>query len=80
MKTTVDIPDSIYRQLKARAALRGQTVKAFLLDAIKDKLASRASNQKGPSGWRSVFGRATQMDVEELQPIIDVEFSRINPD
>ena len=40
MKTTLDLPDRLYRQIKARAALRGQTVKAFFLDALRDKLAT----------------------------------------
>jgi hypothetical protein len=31
MRTTVDIPDPIYRELKARAARDGETVKALLL-------------------------------------------------
>ena len=31
MRTTVDIPDPIYRELKTRAAAEGETVKALLL-------------------------------------------------
>ena len=79
MKTTVDIPDSVYRQIKARAALRGESVKAFLLEAVKDKLAASRDREKGSSGWRSVFGKADQKAVEELQRILDEEFSRVEP-
>ena len=72
--------DSVYRQIKARAALRGQSIRAFFLKAIKDKLAADRPNKKGPSGWRSVFGKGQQKDIDELQRIIDDEFLRINPD
>jgi hypothetical protein len=81
MKTTVEVPDRLYRQIKARAALRGQTIKAFFLDAIRDKLAADAgaANKKN-IGWRAVFGKGNKEDVAEVQRIIDEEFSRIDPE
>lgn len=42
MKTTLDLDDTLYRQLKAHAALNGQSVKAVLTDAIMRLLASSA--------------------------------------
>lgn len=35
MRTTVDIPDVLYRRLKAKAASEGRTVKALLLEAAE---------------------------------------------
>ena len=80
MKTTVEIPDAIYRQIKATAALRGQTVKAFVLQSLHDKLAAERSGKKRPVGWRSVFGKASKADVADVQRMIDEEFSRIDPE
>jgi hypothetical protein len=80
MKTTVEIPDSLYRQIKARAALQGQTIKDFLVDAVRAKLASDKAPSKGKTGWRAAFGAADPKDVAEVQRIIDEEFSKINPD
>ena len=40
MKTTVEIPDTLYRQIKARAALKGQSIKDYLVDAVRAKIAS----------------------------------------
>ena len=34
MRTTVDIPDDVYRQLKVKAALEGETVRAIALRGI----------------------------------------------
>ena len=38
MRTTVDIPDPTYRQLKARAALRGCSVKELILRGVEVEL------------------------------------------
>ncbi|HUE88663.1 MAG TPA: hypothetical protein VMO26_21510 [Vicinamibacterales bacterium] len=42
MRTTIDIPDATYRQLKARAASEGRSVKALLLEAAEQVLSSGA--------------------------------------
>ncbi len=80
MKTTVEVPDSLYRQIKARAALKGQTIKAFFLDAIRDKLVSEKGEPDNQTGWRAVFGAADPDDVAEVQRIIDEEYSKIDPE
>jgi hypothetical protein len=41
MRTTVDIPDPLYRQLKARAALEGTTIKKVLMGLVQRELAGR---------------------------------------
>lgn len=38
MRTTVDIPDPIYRQLKSRAALQGRSVKELILHGVEAEL------------------------------------------
>ena len=80
MKTTIEIPDAVYRQVKARAALRGQTVRSFFLDAIKARLASEFRRTKSEPGWRAVFGKGDTKDVAALQSEIDGEFSKIRPE
>lgn len=80
MKTTVEIPDNLYRQIKAMAALRGQSIKDFLVEAVRAKLDGDKSRPKGKTGWEAAFGAADPKDVADLQRIIDEEFSQINPD
>jgi len=41
MRTTVDIPDAMYRRLKARAAAEGRSVKSLILRGAEQVLASR---------------------------------------
>ena len=38
MRTTVDIPDAIYRRLKSRAASEGRSTKALILRGVKEVL------------------------------------------
>jgi plasmid stability protein len=77
MKSTIEIPDAIHRQVKARAALKGQSVRAFVIEALEDKLRAEKGGARG--GWQSVFGKAGGEDLEALQRLIDAEFSRIDP-
>lgn len=45
MRSTVDIPDSLYRELKSKAASEGRSVKELILRAVELEL-------KGPSPRR----------------------------
>ena len=38
MRTTVDIPDAIYRRLKSRAASEGRSTRALILRGVKEVL------------------------------------------
>lgn len=38
MRTTVDIPDPIYRQLKGKAAREGRSIKQLVLRAVESEL------------------------------------------
>ncbi len=47
MRTTIDIQDHLFRRIKATAAMRGETLKSFLLRAAKAELdAARRTPMK----------------------------------
>lgn len=46
MRTTVDIPDPIYRRLKSVAALRGCSVKQLILLGVKAELEHSKSTAR----------------------------------
>ena len=49
MRTTIDIPDGIYRELKARAAREGTSVKQIILRSVTaDSPAAEGMGAKGP--------------------------------
>jgi hypothetical protein len=80
MKTTVEIGDDIYRQIKARAALNRQTVKSYFLEALKDKLEKDCGVRDESPSWMTTFGKGDAGALRELQSEIDAEFSRISED
>jgi plasmid stability protein len=43
MRTTIDIPDGLYRRLKTRAAGEGRSVKALILQGAKHVLKAKAA-------------------------------------
>ncbi len=75
MKTTLEIPDPLFRQSKAMAALRGQTLKDFVSAALRAYLEPADS---ASSGWRSVFGKARSEEVEGIDAIIAEEFGHVD--
>ena len=41
VKTTVEIPDQLFREAKASAALRGIPLKEFVAEALRERLRSQ---------------------------------------
>jgi hypothetical protein len=42
MRTTIDLPDDLFRQVKSKAALRGETSKEIVQAAIKKEIFTEA--------------------------------------
>jgi len=45
VKTTLEIPDSIFRRAKSVAARRGIALRAFVTEAVEEKLASTSQEE-----------------------------------
>ena len=46
MRTTVDIPDSVYRRLKSRAAQEGRSAKELILQGVEQVLDKPSQKKK----------------------------------
>lgn len=46
MRTTVDIPDALYRRLKSEAALQGCSIKELVLRGVKTELMGQGHKRK----------------------------------
>jgi hypothetical protein len=79
MKTTLEIPDDLFRRTKATAATRGESLKDFVTTALKEHL-ERQPASASLRGWRSVFGQAKRDDVDAVDAVIAEEFEQIEPD
>ena len=57
VKTTIEMPDKMFRQVKALAASRGISLKSFFTEALHEKLAQAASPAADAlSPWMEGFG------------------------
>lgn len=74
MKTTIDIPDPLFRRAKSKAAERGQTLKEFVAEALQFKLAG--SVPSGEPQWMKGFGelRPLHRETRRIQARIDEAF------
>jgi len=77
VKTTLEIPDDVYRQIKALAALEGRSVRDLVNTLLCKRLEERSSAGEEP-GWRSVFGKAPAGEIARVQATLDQEFSRVD--
>jgi hypothetical protein len=80
MKTTLEIPDDLFRQTKASAALRGESLKDFVTEALEAHLKRQPGGASSVRGWRSVFGKARREEVEPIDALVAEELERIEPD
>lgn len=42
MRTTIDLPDDLFRHVKSKAALRGETLKEFIRAAVEKEISTEA--------------------------------------
>ena len=78
MKTTIEIPDELFRKAKATAAIRGESLKELIREALETSLAAVPPPHADRSGWRSVFGLAEPKSVEGVNRIVSAEFEQID--
>jgi hypothetical protein len=78
VKTTIELPDTLSRQTKAASALCDESM--GLTAALRANLESQATGAPQEHGWRSVLGKASSEEVEELDRIVSEELERIDLD
>ncbi len=52
MRTTIDIPDPVYREIKVRAASEGRTIREIILEGVAKQLGSRGPARKPKRRFR----------------------------
>ena len=83
MKTTIEIPDRLFRRAKAKAAERGQALRVFVTEALQEKLSSEEVRLDGDAPrWMKGFGqlRRLRRETGRIQRVIDGEFEVIEPE
>jgi hypothetical protein len=82
VKTTLELPDTLFRRAKVRASRGGVTFKQFVTEAIREKLNESAGRGAGEPRWRKHFGsaRAYAGELKRVDAQIAAECERINPE
>jgi len=77
VKTTLEIPDAVFRRAKSVAARRGIPLREFVTEAVKDKLAS--ADKAADKPWMAAFGKLRRLRKEtaRINRRIEDEFEQV---
>ncbi|MGB7284128.1 MAG: hypothetical protein WBE13_17825 [Candidatus Acidiferrum sp.] len=80
MKTTLEIPDRIFRRAKAKAAEQGIPLRQFVTEAVEDKLKMAAAGGEKP--WMKHVGKLKDLrgETERINKVIEGEFEEVEPE
>ena len=78
MKTTLEIPDALFRRAKSAAAEKGIPLRELVSEALAEKL--RPPVQDKP--WMQTFGklRGLRKESARINCIIEEEFDKVEPE
>jgi hypothetical protein len=83
MKTTLEIPDALFRRVKSKAAERGQSLKEFVGEALSEKLGAKGRRvSSADPDWMQGFGglRRLHRETERIARRIHETFEVIEPE
>jgi len=83
MKTTIEIPDNLFREAKATAARRGTALRVFVSEALEEKLVRERQAIQSPGAKPRWPVPPPDVPIEELRrihAIIEEEFEQIEPE
>jgi hypothetical protein len=82
VKTTLEIPEGLFRKAKATAARQGGTLKQLVQEALSEKIArlDGGSSQRKP--WMELAGGLKHLRSENrrIERVIEAEFENIEPE
>ena len=81
MKTTITLRDDLLRRLKARAALRGESLGRYMEASLERALQEDENESEAPADW---IGRLPSVSAEALEDLERVftseDFRRVDPE
>jgi hypothetical protein len=82
VKTTLEIPDALFRRAKSRAAENGQSLKQLVSEALQEKLAARGAAGAVEPAWMQGFGKLRRLrkETKRIQASIDEVFEVVEPE
>jgi hypothetical protein len=80
MKTTLEIPDAVFRRAKSKAAQEGIPLREFVTQAVEEKLKTPIAQGKKP--WMKHVGKLKHLRKEShrIEKLIEHTFEQIEPE
>lgn len=80
MRTSIELPDPLFREVKATAARQGMRLKDYITEALQDKLTKRPNPTEKP--WMKFAGIAANdpemvAELMRLERIVEENFEQI---
>ena len=82
MKTTLEIPEPLFRKAKAIAARQGRTLKHLVQEALSEKIARVDGVSRQQKPWMVLAGGLKHLHGENrrIERVIEAEFENIEPE
>jgi hypothetical protein len=85
MKTTLELPDALFRRAKSAAVHEGVTLKQLFTEALESRLEGNNSVGGGKAtapGWMRAYGalRSLRRERKRIERVIESEFEKIEPE
>ena len=80
MKTTLEIPDSLFRRAKARAAENSIPLRKFVSDAVAEKLEVKSQTRMKTRVRLAGGLRRLRKETARISAAIKQEFEQIEPE
>jgi hypothetical protein len=80
MKTTLEIPDTVFRRAKAKAAEQGIPLRQFVSDAVAEKLGAKSAARVRTRMKLAGSLQHLRKETARINRLIEREFERIEPE
>ncbi len=82
VKTTFEIPEPLFRRVKAAAARQGHTLKQLVQEALSEKIARLDGTSRQQKPWMVLAGGLKHLHRENrrIERVIEAEFEHIEPE
>lgn len=78
MKTTIELPDQLFRRAKAYAAVRAISLRELFTDAVERRL--RADDKRARPAWKELHGglKSLRRETRKIGELVEAEFEGID--
>jgi len=85
MKTTIELPDAVFREAKIHAATQGVTFKDLVTGLLEERLRNPSTAAAPAKPWMKFAGvmgksKALRAESRRIKKLIEDEFEKIEPE